>query len=285
MPMTQKFLKEFRFDIYSADLTTLDQKWNTNFINPVFRYIFYSRLYIPCSGEGEMICGGKSFRLRRGAIFLVPPYARIQVNCPKRLVKYWCHFTTSAGGFSNDVFSLLPNVEEMKITDLQFATCCNLFERILAVPKNSVGELTPDPLDELCANAALALLVEPFLKRIREKKLLFQNDADLIIRLIQYMNENLSSPITLKKLAQIAGMHPNYLSVLFRHSTGISPIAYLLRLRLGYAMMELRRGVLRIGEIAENIGIHNPSAFTQFFSHQTGFSPREWQKRYKQGLY
>lgn len=284
MPMTQKFLKDIRFNIYSADLTTLDQKWNTKFINPVFRYIFYSRLYMPCSGEGEMVCGGRSFRIRKGAVFLVPPYARIQVSCPEKLVKYWCHFTASSVGVGNDVFSMFPNVEELKITDRQFASCRNLFERILAVPKNSAGELTPAPLDELCANAALSLLVEPFLKRIREKTF-FQNDADLVMKLIRYMNENLSSPITLKKLAQIAGLHPNYLSVLFRRSTGISPIAYLLRLRLGYAMTELRRGVLRIGEIAENIGISNQSAFTQFFSRRTGVSPREWQKKYKQGLY
>ena len=280
----QTILKKLKFHIRCAELTTLDQNWDTDFFNPVYRYIYYSRLYMPCSGEGRMVCGKQSFRIRKGSMFLVPPYAHIRVRCPKRLVKYWCHFTASVAGFDNDIFSMLPNVTEIKISDAQFAANRKLFERLLAVPKNSTGELTPDPLDELCANAALALLVEPFLKLIPQKTVL-HNDADLIMKLIQYMNENMSSQITLRSLAKIAGLHPNYLSSLFSRSTGISPIAYLLRLRLGYAMMELRRGVLRIGEIAEKIGISNHSEFSQFFHRRTGFSPREWQKRYKQGLY
>ena len=280
----QNFLKNIRFHIYSADLASLDRKWNTDLINPVFRSIYYSRLYLPCSGEGIMVCANQSFRIRKGSAFLVPPYARIRVSCPKHLVKYWCHFTANVSGLGMDIFSMLPNVTEIKLSDAQFADDRKLFERILAIPKNSVNERTPGPLDELCANAALALLVEPFLKIIPENTVL-QNDADRIMKLIQFMNENLSAPITLKSLSKIAGLHPNYLSVLFLRSTGMSPIAYLLRLRMGYAMMELRRGVLRIGEIAGNIGITNQSAFTQFFRSRTGFSPREWQKRYKQGLY
>ena len=281
MVKLRTLIDKIQFHIFSAALTTLDKNWDTLRFVPTFRYIHYSRLYMPCSGKGYLVCNKRTYTLQKGFMYLISPYAHIRASCPKRLVKYWCHFNAVVKGLDNDIFFNLPGVTELKLTKEQFDFNSKLFDHLVSVPKNSIYELTPSPLEELRANSLLALLVEPFLK-MASQEIILHGDMNRIMKLVQYMNENLASEITLKSLAKMAGLHPNYLCEIFLRYIGLSPIAFLLNLRLTYAMVELQRGKMRIGEIAERIGIRSSSSFSQFFRQRTGSSPREWRKMYDQ---
>ena len=65
----------------------LDSFWQTRNFNPVRLVIPFTRLYFPLSGEGYMMYSGKQYHLRPGSLFLIPPYAPVEVSCPERLVK------------------------------------------------------------------------------------------------------------------------------------------------------------------------------------------------------
>lgn len=273
----QVFIDKIQFNVQTAELADLDKNWNTRQFNPTYRYLPLSRLYMPCSGKGYIVCNDKTYVLKRGSMFLIPPYAHIQVSCPKKLVKYWCHFNAPVSGFGNDIFSMYPDIAEIKITEEQFEFNAKLFECMIKCRKKSSGALSPGPLEKIQISSALAILLEPFLRSISQK-MISPGDMNRIMKLVQYMNENLSRNITLKELAGIAGVHPNYLCGIFLRAVGNSPIAYLLNLRMAYAMAELRRNEMRISEISENIGFRNQSSFSLFFRRRTGISPREWQK-------
>ena len=277
----QTLIPKIEFHISRAEKTSLDQKWNSSFFLPAYRCVPFSRLYLPCCGKGIIVCDGQTYTLKKGCIFLISPFARVHLSCPKFLVKYWCHFNDFAAGSSNDIFSMLPGVTEIRITDEQLLYYEKLFEQILISKSDISNPSSSSLLNTMYANAALNLLAAPFLNSISQSHV-SNHKIDRIFMLIQYMNEHLASEITLKDLAGLAGLHPNYLSSVFYQCMGMSPIAFLSTLRLNYAITELQKGVLRIGEIAEKVGFDNKSSFAKFFHQHTGISARSWREKYNQ---
>ena len=277
----QTLIQKIEFHIFKAEKTSLDQKWNSSFFLPAYRCFLFSRIYLPCCGEGGIVCAGQTYTLKKGSIFLISPFARVHLSCPKYLVKYWCHFNAFVAGSSNDIFSLLPGVTEIKITDEQYLFYEKLFEQILISQSDISNTSSSSVLNTMYANSALNLLAAPFLNFISQSHVSY-NEVDRIFMLIQYMNEHLASEIRLKDLAGLVGLHPNYLSSVFYQCMGMSPIAFLSTLRMNYAITELQKGVLRIGEIAEKVGFDNKSSFSKFFHQHTGISARSWREKYNQ---
>ncbi|MCE9687119.1 AraC family transcriptional regulator [Shewanella sp. AS16] len=64
----------------------------------------------------------------------------------------------------------------------------------------------------------------------------------------------------------------------FKHSTGITPHAYLKRLRLEYAKKSLMQGD-RVGQVAQQVGFFDQSHFNKAFKQAFLVSPRQFQQR------
>ncbi len=84
---------------------------------------------------------------------------------------------------------------------------------------------------------------------------------------------------TLEKLASRCHISPNYLSEMFRKTTGATLTDYLARVRVENAMEALRDPHRRISEIAFAVGFRSLSQFNRVFKQITGFSPREIRQR------
>ncbi|MCX6985100.1 MAG: AraC family ligand binding domain-containing protein, partial [Lentisphaerae bacterium] len=82
----QELIGNFLLKIQVARFQELGPEWRTDRFIFANRIIPYARLYYPVDGEGSVIHHGRQYLLRPGWIFLVPPYAQAEVNCPKRLV-------------------------------------------------------------------------------------------------------------------------------------------------------------------------------------------------------
>lgn len=79
-------------------------------------------------------------------------------------------------------------------------------------------------------------------------------------------------------LANALGMHRSRLSRLFQAAFGISPSAYLQRLRLQNALSLLKTTAKPIGEIARDCGWSDPNYFARALRRATGHSPREFRR-------
>jgi len=66
----------------------------------------------------------------------------------------------------------------------------------------------------------------------------------------------------------------------FKQETGLSPNAYLLRLKLAHAKRLLRTRKQSIQGIAERLGFESANYFTIFFKSKTGFTPSQFRQRY-----
>ncbi|HEY5586952.1 MAG TPA: response regulator [Ruminiclostridium sp.] len=96
---------------------------------------------------------------------------------------------------------------------------------------------------------------------------------------VEFINNNYSHDITLKQIAEVLYMNPNYLCDLFRQETGIHFSNYITQIRINNAKELLTtRAELRSYEIAELVGYKDAKYFTQVFKKQVGVTPTEYRE-------
>ncbi|MDB5078216.1 MAG: two-component hybrid sensor and regulator [Chloroflexi bacterium] len=109
-----------------------------------------------------------------------------------------------------------------------------------------------------------------------DTKLLTQSNSMLVKRTIAYLQQNYSSPLTLKEIAHEMGISKNYLGEIFHQETGISPWEYLNRFRVKQARFLLKTTDLSITSIANEVGLEDPAYFSRVFRAIIGQSPKAY---------
>ncbi|MCX5539035.1 AraC family transcriptional regulator [Paraburkholderia sp. CNPSo 3076] len=92
-------------------------------------------------------------------------------------------------------------------------------------------------------------------------------------RLKDYCLFHLAEKITLDELATLCGLGRFHFSRRFKQTVGMTPHAWLLRLRLEHACALLGRGKPTIAEVAQGVGFHDQSHFNRAFRHAFGVAP------------
>lgn len=102
---------------------------------------------------------------------------------------------------------------------------------------------------------------------------------ELFKRVLQYIEDNYSDPLTLPQLADIGGMNPNYFCRYFKQLTQKTPICYLTYYRIECAREALATTNASITEIALNCGFHDVSYFIRIFKKLTGVTPNKFRSQ------
>jgi len=101
-----------------------------------------------------------------------------------------------------------------------------------------------------------------------------QRPDDLARHVVKYVLKNYSSNVTLEGIAREVGLSRFYLLRRFRWMTGMTPGAFLKRVRLVKAMDLLVESKLQIKQIAHAVGYSHVPAFCRAFRSATGTHPR-----------
>lgn len=96
---------------------------------------------------------------------------------------------------------------------------------------------------------------------------------------IEYLHDNLSSPITIDDLCKITGVSKYYFIRLFQKYVGTTPGKYLQKQRLHYAAQLLRNSKQSVISIAFDAGFNSLSTFERAFRNQFGISPTVYRNR------
>jgi AraC family transcriptional regulator len=92
-------------------------------------------------------------------------------------------------------------------------------------------------------------------------------------RLRDYIDANLTQPLTLGELARVANLSEFHLARMFRASFGLPPHAWIAQQRLERARVLLRTTSLPLANIATQCGYANASHFSHRFRQGAGVSP------------
>jgi len=140
------------------------------------------------------------------------------------------------------------------------------------------------PLDRLYIDSLINTLVMHLLKYYAAytPEILQYEDGlskQQLRKAIDYIKSRLGQEIKLGDLANILGMSQYYFCRLFRQSTGISPYQYVIKQRVEYAKILLKKPQqMAIAEIALECGFSSQSHLCKHFRKLTGTTPKAYRK-------
>lgn len=88
-----------------------------------------------------------------------------------------------------------------------------------------------------------------------------------------YIQKHYRKKITTEKLSEVSGVSVQHLIRLFKTHLDTTPLAYVNKYKISYAMEMLRHGDISIKEIAYELGFDNPNYFSRLFKKQENMSP------------
>ena len=101
---------------------------------------------------------------------------------------------------------------------------------------------------------------------------------ELIHISVKYIHNNFERDISLGDIARFVFLSPSYFTRAFKEEMGISPISYLLKVRIERAKELLGDTELKISDIALNVGFSNQQRFNEIFKKYTHMTPLQYRK-------
>lgn len=98
----------------------------------------------------------------------------------------------------------------------------------------------------------------------------------IIRKAVEYINANLSKNISVREVAKICGISPDYLSVYFKKITGERMTAYIRRQKLVLAKDILGERI-KCADAAKRLSFCSESYFVKCFRDEFGITPKKWQ--------
>ncbi|MCX7841538.1 MAG: AraC family transcriptional regulator [Clostridia bacterium] len=153
----------------------------------------------------------------------------------------------------------------------------NLLNRILKEREST--EIGSEFLNRLMV-LELFVFISRALKMEWENSIKYKSPKlkELIHISINYINNNFERDISLGDIARFVFLSPSYFTRAFKDETGISPINYLLKVRIERAKELLTETDTKISTIALNVGFSNQQRFNEIFKKYTKMTPLQYRK-------
>ena len=95
----------------------------------------------------------------------------------------------------------------------------------------------------------------------------------------EYVSANLHRNITLDDMAEVVCLSPSTLYKKMKEYADISPMEYVMKMRLHKAVELLKDDSLSVQEVSEAVGFNTHSFFSECFKREFGMTPRQWRLR------
>jgi len=95
----------------------------------------------------------------------------------------------------------------------------------------------------------------------------------------EYVSANLHRNITLDDIAEVVCMSPSSLYKKMKEYSGLSPMEYVMKVRLHRAVELLKDDSVSVQEVASAVGFNTHSFFSECFKREFGMTPRQWRLR------
>ncbi len=278
--------------VLNIELHTVRTEWDyQNVNNP------YSRIYYITEGYGTLRHHHRDYELLPHHIYLIPCYTNVTMFCSGQFTHFYVHFTSRLQT-GLDILSLFKCNFEAPAAENGISL--SLFERLLALNPNKelieydakkpiykqvldrAIELDQDksPGNIFETNAIIRLLLSVFFRDYDHPQI--YNTLHGLKRfdgVLEYIHENLNTPLTIQQLAGIANLNSTYFSNLFSKLIGMSPIQYINKRRIEEAQKHLLCTDETLYQIAQRVGFSDEYYFSRIFKKTVGISPNHYRKQ------
>ncbi|MBR4224369.1 MAG: helix-turn-helix transcriptional regulator [Oscillospiraceae bacterium] len=209
-----------------------------------------------------LICGGDTVSvgdaLARGDMGLLTD-DRILSRDPLQNIKY--HFVMSASAIASACM-------DAGMGQTEAHALCDLY--MLKADEGATSESIRSLYKDMCLDFTERM------QEIRKETVISLH----IRRCIDYIYENLGADLSVNALAAAEGLHPAYLSRLFRQETGIPLKRFVKEARVDTAQNLLRLTDLSCSVISTSLGFSTQSVFIAVFKEIAGMTPKAYRDRY-----
>jgi AraC-like DNA-binding protein len=260
--------------------------WNfTDVISPFYR------LYYIKSGKGTVYINEKPYHLAAGELFLIPKYTFHSYECSDFMEHYYiCFFDDmrdEAGILNPHNLNLQVQASTLDAALIQKIVELNQNKSLpMSNPKyydndrviytNSKTVTDSQFASSIESDGILLQLFSRFITESCVSNRIVNNCYEKLDIVINHINKNLNSRISIASLADLMCITPDHFSKVFKKIMGMSPSEYVQMKRIERAQTLLLTSQLSILEIAEKVGINNLSQFSHLFSKLTRCSPRAY---------
>ncbi|MCR5103247.1 MAG: AraC family transcriptional regulator [Eubacterium sp.] len=248
----------------------------TNYKMVENHYHNYYELYYVRHGRVAFNVKGTIYTLQSGDFILVPPGNPHYVNYLSSCVRINIYFRREdlATLFIDNLETiyerfLSANVIHTPKTYREIIN--NIIDRMLA--EEGVDDSSSPRMQELLLSELVISCNRNCIYRSASQ---ITESDDTMINVLQYINLNYHTPITLERLAKMCNLSPSYFSKKFKKTTGSGMKEYLTYIRLKHAANELLSTNHTITDIAINCGFNDSNYFKDAFKNMYKMSPREY---------
>lgn len=231
----------------------------------------FQMIYI-IKGKGSFRVAQNIFEVQEGNIVIYHPGEIQQYTyCSQDKAEvYWIHFT----GYGAEEFLQKAGLWHKPIYTIGIDTT------IIELYKKIIYELQlKRPLYELTANTACLELVALMGRKNLEVKNSFQGKDEKIYRVIEELHSSYNIKWSVTELSNMCNLSPFQFIRNFKAHTGMTPIDYLIKIRIDKAKEFLLNSSLSIHEISEVLGYENAFYFSRIFKRKEGISPEKYRNK------
>lgn len=238
-------------------------------------YLFHLTL----EGAGLLEYESGTYRLLPGTVFWIDCRKRQYYRTDPSVGRWhglWVHCSGPvSAGFYRQFRNLSPG------------SCCvtleagSSVEMLLTQLIRCCGAGQPDPRREI---QAAGLLTQAMLQAMQPALGCRQGSTvpEAVALARSYLSRHFRERITLDDLAARFSLNKYYLQKLFKRYVGSTPNEFLILTRINHAKEQLRATTRTVSEIAQWVGVENPSHFINLFKKHEGVTPqiyrRQWQE-------
>lgn len=258
------------------------------------RYIFDQIFVYVLDGWGEFHIGGKWVRVAAGDLLLVPAGTPTMLRTGGR-EPMWFRFIRFDYDFAGDyearpMDSLTPEARRYPARtppappELRLPRKINirddprvplLFDRVIRETEAKA------PGYELMVRACLMELLTIVHRRScrwKERPAAVQVHPEPVRLALAFMEANVSKPLTLAEIARAAHLSKQHFCRVFHRAAGVSPLRFLMRLRLRVAKGVLWHEAATVKEAALAAGFEDQHHFTRVFHRLEGITPTDFRR-------
>ncbi len=211
--------------------------------------------------------------LKRHDLLIVNPNNQIDMTLLRKVE--WIRIEVEGIVFTSS-FDIARNKETFVIHDHN--TIIKKYLELLMIEHSYYTKGTDMILRKLTENIVVHILRNKGLS-IKDSQKQIKHDE---IQAVQdYIRLNYTRKLTLDELADTANINKYYFIRLFKQKTGLSPIDYLIHVRLAEAEKLLTETNISITEISDRVGFHSPSHFSKTFKESNHITPSQFRKKYR----
>ena len=271
--MMESDIKSLSFQLESITKSKYDSDWHSTLHTHPFTELFYV-----VDGKGEFNIQGQRFPVKANDFVIINPQVEhTELSSPDEPLEY---IVLGIRGLS---FSNLTTVSEGG-HPFSFFNLRDEQKDILRYLNAMVQEATSQQMsyELVCHNLLEILLIKILRHQHFDLEVGKQSKATKDISFIKhYLETYYHESIQLEDLASMTHLSRFYISHSFKKEIGMSPMEYLIDIRIKESKILLRTTNYSISQVADIVGFTTPTYFSKQFRKSTGISPTDYREQFQ----